>query len=219
MSLDQVFHPVHRLRFKNCILHIEVESGQPWERHRPKVKSVSVDGLSCVDGELSGEGGEVTLRIPSERSFDLSIEGGSVSGFNPGGKIDAKGSDVRLQPRSPSSGSLMSGLSRDLGSIAGLTVLMVLALSPIFTPPRHLDYLVVAAASIYLGLNGSERRVLVSSLIIGVAALIFPSLYTGEVAVEGEFQGNVAYAIKIVLYLLLWGGGKKLKDWYRGSIS
>jgi|SaaInlStandDraft_1057018.scaffolds.fasta_scaffold03999_6 hypothetical protein len=217
--MEKLFHPVHRMKFKDCRIHFEVELGQPWERHRPRVKVSGEESLVLSDGELSGEGVELTIQIPAERNFDLALEGGSVFGIHPGGSIEAKESELRLKPRPPRKSSLLSGLSRDLGAIAGLTALMVLALSPLLSPPRYLDYMVVAAASIYLGLNGSARRVLLSSLIIGVAALIAPSLYRGEVALEGEFQGNVAYAIKIILYLVLWGGGKKLKDWYRGSVS
>jgi hypothetical protein len=101
----------------------------------------------------------------------------------------------------------------------GLSGLIALVLSPIFIPPEKMDYMIIAGSSIYLGLNGQTTRLLGLSICIGLLALIYPMIHLANTTGHWHFEPSLTYAIKISMYLILWGAGKKIKDWYRGSVA
>lgn len=207
-------HPVHHIVLRNVNAVLENRTLPPWQDFRPTVW-VEGDASVRLEGEtLVLESGQVRLQFGKRHHPSLRVEGGEIQGQHPGGDLTLEGGRHHLyKPSEDISQGRLSGLLGDLGAIAALTALLVLIFSPLFLPPRHLDYLVIVAASLYLGLGGGNKRALISSCSIGVFALLVPP--------DGAplLSGSLNYALKLALYLVLWGAGKKLKDWYRGSVS
>lgn len=217
---DQMFQPVRQLKIEGATVSLQVAKAPPWQDFKPLVK---IEGHGALEHRAQEQtlyitSGQVIVTMMERAVLDVVALNAHLSGIQPNGRLQCEGCQVQLIPRPSSDRSVMKGVFNDLGSILALTALLSLLFSPVFIPPRHLGYMVLASASLYLGLNGSHKRVLIMSLSVGALTLVFPLLTSWLENGRFFFEGSLSYGLKIGLYLILWGGGKKIKDWYRGNI-
>jgi hypothetical protein len=217
---EQSYQPVRQLKIEGATVNLQILKSPPWQNFKPLLK---VDGHGEIQhhpeqSTLSIQSGQWTIHMAERASLEVIATDATLSGIQPNGRLQCEKSNLQLSPRPQLEPSAVKGIFNDLGSILALTALLSLLFSPLFLPPQHLSYLVLASASLYLGLNGSKKRVLITSLSVGAITLILPLVSSWIEQKSLILEGSLSYGLKIGLYLILWGGGKKIKDWYRGNI-
>jgi hypothetical protein len=233
----QTFSGVERICVQDAQVDIRLEKRPPWEAFKPNITLQGHAKAELNHGTLDIITGDAILWCPERRSFDLKVCGGDVRGVHLGGELRIEGSSTERSaigstPEGHSTKNLRVALApqpqqeahapwlsclQDLVFIFGLAGLMMLAFSPLFSPPRYADSIIIAAASLYLGLNPSSKRILGISLCVGIVSLLTPWIQQGLQQQNWAFQAQLSYLFNIALYLILWGGGKRLKDRYRGA--
>jgi hypothetical protein len=218
--MSTTISPVRHLVIEDGNLSLQTKKGKAWNNFQPKVEhsgdaSYSHDAPSQT---LTIHRGHHQILLPQRCPIHFTSKGGNSTGVHPNGQLQVQGGTLQFQAPCFQESSELKGIFSDLGGILSLCIVISLLLSPIFTPPQHLSYIVIASSSLYLGFNGSSKRSLFTSLSIASIALVLPILDQWKNGSTFEFEGSLSYALKIGLYLLLWGAGKKIKDAYRGSV-
>jgi hypothetical protein len=221
MHSEHIYEPVTEIELQDCQAQFSLKHDSPWNNFKPAIHCAGSSEVhhDSVSGKLLCKGGEVVIQCPSSRNINLIAQQCKISGIHPGGQVSVKSCDLHLSPRPHSKANLWTASLRDMGFIVGLSALLTLVFSPVFMPPDKMEYMLIAGASIYLGLNGHTSRALTLSISTGALALCLPIVYPSMHQPNWHFEPSLTYALKITLYLVLWGAGKKMKDWYRGSIA